>query len=379
MGNLESTSQELIKVLGHVPRYITKTSYDPVQSVARWASSNLPDELVVPTLDYVSKVCGANTWALDAARSHLRNYARTWGFISGKPDQVLPSLIGTSGRSMGIMRKEVINPPIVSTWLDFQRSAVSAAQKHLLKNHIVALDDCLHTGHTVIKELTTWKDSVRPSPGFTVQIVSLSAHTEGIHAVRVWAEEQGGSLLQIEKEGRVYIPGVGRLIPRFTVRDAKRFPWAMIPGSDFEKAAIQYPEIAEYLRERRQVGRSPENFTEEQAQMAQPHSEDLLGAVGILLMGVRAYRRGLSNWSATTGIRPMGYVQEWDPLKRHHELGFGSPFTSWFGAPNTSPLGIWTGPPLVNPPSLFVRKRMDDATLTTMQQASVSDIDDLPF
>jgi hypothetical protein len=381
MENPSALSQKLLESLGHVPRYTSKSTYDPSVSILRWASNNLPDELIHPALAYVTKVCGANTWDQFKAAKHLKNYAHTWSQALPMENLRLPTLIGTNGRSMGLMRSEVNDPPFVDTWRGIQQSASNLAQKDLLKNHIVALDDCLHTGHTVLKELALWKDSIHPNKGFVVQIVSLSAHVEGIDEIRKWTQEQGGALLAIENEGQIRIPGIGKVIPRFSVRSGQRFPWSIVPGSDFEKAALQYPEIVSYLHEKRQGGRSLENFTEEQSQKAQPHPDDVLGAVGLLLIGVRSYRLGLDHWSATTGIRPMGYVQEWDSLKRHHELGFGSPFTSWLGVPNTAPLGLWAGPPLVKPPSLFVRKRMDSETLRDMESSpqAPSDSDDLPF
>jgi hypothetical protein len=74
----------------------------------------------------------------------------------------------------------------------------------------------------------------------------------------------------------------------------------------------------------------------------------------------------------------MGYVDEKDPLMLHHELGFGSPFTSWFGVPNTAPLGLWTK---INAPSLFTRKgktgSLQDST--PRENTAPSDLDDLPF
>ena len=112
-------------------------------------------------------------------------------------------------------------------------------------------------------------------------------------------------------------------------------------------------------------------------QLAQPNSDDLLGAIGLLMVSIHAYNRGVSKGGKTGGIRPMGYVQEWDPVRRHHELGFGSPFTSWFGVPNTAPLGLWS---LVEAPSLFVRKRMDAPWQQTSSPTALpSDLDDLPF
>lgn len=241
-----------------------------------------------------------------------------------------------------------------------------------LRSHIGAMEDCIHTGNSVIRALERWRDSVRPLPNFHVHLITLSAHSEGVAAVRRWTEEHGGELLDY---------GVGIPIDRFSVHAGMRFPWVMIPGSAFERAAMNYPEIANYLGEIRQRTIPIERLTESQAQEAQPSETDIDGAVGLLLFGVVAYQRGLEKWTKTGGIRPMGYIDEADPLKRHHILGFGSPFTWWMGVPNTSPLGIWVSPPLLKPPSLFVRRRMDEEIIPSVNRYTLpaSDLDDLPF
>jgi hypothetical protein len=316
----------------------------------------------VPTIKYVTDVCAPNTWTEVDARSHIEQViAQNANLLPA----TLPTLVSTdpNSRSMAIMASLTMK---VAPWTEARQDS------GVLKTHIGALEDCIHTGNSVIKALERWRDSVGPLPNFQVHMITLSAHSEGIAAVRQWAEGQGGSLLDY---------GIGKRIERFSVSEGKRFPWTMVPDSDFERAAMKYPEIVEYLSEIRQLGQPVEQLTEAQAREAQPSQAHLLGAVGLLLFGVRAYQRGLEKWTSTGGIRPMGYIQEWDPLKRHHVLGFGSPFTWWMGVPNTSPLGIWASPPLLNPPSLFVRRRMDERIISPMSSYALSptDLDDLPF
>ena len=343
-----SEAERIAKRLGHVPRHTSSAKYNLPDSIARWASRNLPYDLILPTIAYVADVCGRNTWTQADAQAHIdavisQNDLRL-------PDS-LPILVSTDpdSRSMSIMAgltKRVI------PWTGVPKNAGP------LRQHIGAMEDCIHTGHSVIKALERWKDSVRPLPNFKVHLITLSAHLEGVAAIRRWTEEQGGELLDY---------GIGIPIDRFSVRSGMRFPWTMIPGSEFEHSAMEYPEIVRYLGEIRQLGHPVEQLTETQAHDAEPDGEaDLIGAVGLLLFGVRAYQRGLEKWTSTGGIRPMGYIQEWDPLKRHHILGFGSPFTWWMGVPNTSPLGIWASPPLLTAPSLFVRVLLLDRVPKSM-------------
>ena len=385
MSDLLSASERMVESLGHVPRYLTRVQYDPVVSISRWASKNLPEELAVPTLAYIAKVCGPNSWprstAVDFIRKHLaalreHHESTAFGPTPGDFWMRLPTLVGTSGRSMGLMR-DVANDSsngdsreLVASWETLEGG--SEAQREVNRNFITVLDDCIHTGHTAIKELISWKEALHPKPGFIVHLCCLSAHREGITAVQHWVQENGGVLSQTEGQN-----GIGKIIERFTVSEGLRFPWLVVPGSDFERAALEHSEIAEYLKSRRTVGRSLEDLTPEQVQLAQPNSDDLLGAIGLLMVSIHAYNRGVSKGGKTGGIRPMGYVQEWDPVRRHHELGFGSPFTSWFGVPNTAPLGLWS---LVEAPSLFVRKRMDAPWQQTSSPTALpSDLDDLPF
>ena len=359
---IKSESTRLAELLGHVPRHTSGATYNLPDSIARWASRNLPDELIVPTIEYVTDVCALNTWTEADARSHIEKVITQNTHLL---PATLPILVSadSDSRSMSIMASLTKK---VLPWTGVPQNSGA------LKLHIGAMEDCIHTGHSVIKALERWRDSVRPSPNFQVHLITLSAHSEGIAAVRRWTEEQGGSLLDY---------GIGKRIERFSVSEGKRFPWTMVPDSDFERAAMEYPEIVKYLSEIRRLGQPVEQLTEAQVREAQPSQADLIGAVGLLLFGVRAYQRGLEKWTSTGGIRPMGYIQEWDPLKRHHILGFGSPFTWWMGVPNTSPLGIWAPPPLLTAPSLFVRRRMDEGILTGMNTSTLSpsDLDDLPF
>jgi hypothetical protein len=352
----------LAESLGHVPRYPSSVNYNLSDSVARWASRNLPDELIVPTIQYVADVCQPNTWTEADAQSHIEKvFTQNTSLLPA----TLPVLVSTDSdsRSMSIMASLTKK---VLPWAEVDHDAEAN------KSHIGALEDCIHTGHSVIKALELWRDSVKPPPKFFVHLITLSAHSEGVAAIRRWTEERGGSLLEY---------GIGRRIERFSVSEGMRFPWTIVPGSDFEKAAMEYPEIVKYLSEMRRQRQPIEQFAEAQAREAQPSQAHLIGAVGLLLFGVRAYQRGLEHWTSTGGIRPMGYIQEWDPLKPHHVLGFGSPFTWWMGVPNTSPLGIWAPPPLLNPPSLFVRRRMDERIIPPMKNYALSptELDDLPF
>lgn len=359
---VRSEAERLAELLGHVPRHTSGAKYNLPDSIVRWASRNLPDELIVPTIEYVTDVCALNTWTEADARSHIEMVITQHSHLL---PTTLPVLVSADpdSRSMSIMASLTRR---AIPWTGVPQNS------GLLKLHIGAIEDCIHTGHSVIKALERWKDSVRPLQNFQVHLITLSAHSEGIAAVRQWVEEQGGSLLDY---------GVGKRIERFSVREGKRFPWTMVPDSDFERAALEYPEVATYLSGIRRLGNPVEQLTEAQAQDSQPSQADLIGAVGLLLFGVRAYQRGLEKWTSTGGIRPMGYIQEWDPLKRHHILGFGSPFTWWMGVPNTSPLGIWASPPLLTAPSLFVRRRMDEGILPRVdtKTPSPSDLDDLPF
>ncbi len=355
-------SSRLAESLGHVPRYASSVKYNIVDSVARWASRNLPDELVVPTIQYVADVCLPNTWTEADARLHIEKVlAQNTSMLP----TTLPALVSTDSdsRSMSIMASLTEN---ALPWTEVRD------EQTVVRSHIGALEDCIHTGHSVIKALDLWRGSVRPLPNFYVHLITLSAHSEGVAEIRRWTEERGGSLLEY---------GIGKRIERFSVNEGMRFPWTMVPGSDFEKAAMEYPEIAKYLSEIRRLGQPIEQLSEAQARGAQPSQAHLVGAVGLLLFGVRAYQRGLESWTSTGGIRPMGYIQEWDSLKRHHVLGFGSPFTWWMGVPNTSPLGIWAAPPLLNPPSLFVRRRMDESIIPPMNNFALppTELDDLPF
>jgi hypothetical protein len=360
-------AKALLHQLDHVPRHPSTKSYPAVESVWKWASNNLPEEFAEATLQYVTKVCGANTWRESEATDHLKSkYRASEVFELGRLRQLpVPTLSGDEGRSMTIMQE--LYPERFVDWGVWKISGHGERPR----SRIVALDDCIHTGNTIIRQLERWRQVTSPQPIFKVHIIALSAHEEGLSNIQTWAKQHGG---EIPEDQLV----IGRTIPRFGVRDGLRFPWSLMPESDFEKAALSVPEINDYIKSRRQQQKSAENFTEDQFQSAQPHADDVVGAVGLLLYCVRAYKLGLAQWNKTGGIRPMGYVDEKDPLMLHHELGFGSPFTSWFGVPNTAPLGLWTK---VNAPSLFTRKgktgSLQDST--PRENTAPSDLDDLPF
>ena len=360
-------AKELLHQLDHVPRHPSTKSYPAVESVWKWASNNLPAEFAEATLKYVTKVCGANTWTEAQAVEHVRNnYKFSEIFELGNLRQLpVPILDGAEGRSIGVMRN--LWPERFIPWGVW--SFLGKGDRPQSK--VVALDDCIHTGNTIVRLLERWRQVTNPPTNFRVHIITLAAHEEGLEKISSWAEQHGGD---VHSEN----VAVGRVIPRFSVREALRFPWTLIPGSEFEKVAMDVPAIRDYITMRRKDGRSVENLTEAQAVSAQPHPDDLIGAVGLLLFSVNAYKLGLSQWSKTGGIRPMGYVDENDPLKLHHELGFGSPFTSWFGVPNTAPLGLWVK---VKPPSLFTRKGESGVTHEELSKdtAGKSDLDDLPF
>ena len=360
-------AKALLHQLDHVPRHPSTKSYPAVESVWKWASNNLPAEFAEATLQYVTKVCGANTWPEAQAVEHVQsNYKFSEIFELGNLRQLpVPILDGAEGRSIGVMRN--LWPERFIPWGAW--SILGKGDRPQSK--IVALDDCIHTGNTIVRLLERWRQVTNPPQNFRVHIITLAAHEEGLEKISSWAKQHGGDVHSDNV-------AVGRVIPRFSVREALRFPWTLVPGSEFEKVAMDVPEIRDYISMRRKDGRSVENLTEAQAVGAQPHPDDLIGAVGLLLSCVKAYKVGSSQWSKTGGIRPMGYVDEKDPLKLHHELGFGSPFTSWFGVPNTAPLGLWVK---VKPPSLFTRK--GESGVAHEEQAKEtainSDLDDLPF
>lgn len=360
-------AKALLHQLDHVPRHPSTKSYPAVESVWKWASNNLPAEFAVATLNYVTKVCGANTWTEAQAVEHVKNnYRFSEIFELGNLRQLpVPILDGAEGRSIGVMRN--LWPDRFIPWGVW--SLLGKGDRPQSK--IVALDDCIHTGNTIVRLLERWRQVTNPPKNFRVHIITLAAHEEGLEKIFSWAKQHGGD---VHSEN----VAVGRVIPRFSVREALRFPWILVPGSEFEKVAMDVPEIRDYITMRRKDGRSVENLTEAQAVDAQPHPDDLIGAVGLLLSCVKAYEVGSSQWSKTGGIRPMGYVDESDPLKLHHELGFGSPFNSWFGVPNTAPLGLWVK---VKPPSLFTRKGESGVAHEeqTKETAINSDLDDLPF
>jgi hypothetical protein len=360
-------AKALLHQLEHVPRHPSTKSYPAVESVWKWASNNLPAEFAEATLKYVTKVCGANTWTEAQAVEHVQNnYKFSEIFELGNLRQLpVPILDGAEGRSIGFMRS--LWPERFIPWGVW--SILGKGDRPQSK--IVALDDCIHTGNTIVRLLERWRQVTNPPQNFRVHIITLAAHEEGLEKISSWAKQHGGDV-------RSENVAVGRVIPRFSVREALRFPWTLVPGSEFEKVAMDVPEIRDYITMRRKDGRSVENLTEAQAVGAQPHPDDLIGAVGLLLSCVKAYKVGSSQWSKTGGIRPMGYVDEKDPLKLHHELGFGSPFTSWFGVPNTAPLGLWVK---VTPPSLFTRKGQSGLPHeeNSEETSTNSDLDDLPF
>lgn len=360
-------AKALLSQLDHVPRHPSTSNYPAVESVWKWASNSLPDEFSEPTLRYVAKVCGANTWRENEAIDHLMTkYRASEVFELGRLHQLpVPTLSGGDGRSMTVMRN--LYPERFIDWGVWSITGHGERPR----SRIVALDDCIHTGNTIIRQLDRWRQVTRPEPNFKVHIIALSAHEEGLSNIQDWVNQHGG-IIPVDQVA------IGRTIPRFGVRDGLRFPWILTPESDFERAALSVPEINDYIKARRQQYNLVNHFTEDQFRSSQPHPDDIVGAVGLLLYSVRAYKRGLAQWSKTGGIRPMGYVDEKDPLMLHHELGFGSPFTSWFGVPNTAPLGLWTK---VNAPSLFSRKGKtgspQESPLT--QNTTPSDLDDLPF
>ena len=360
-------ASSLLSVLGHVPRHPSSSMYPSNVSIWRWASRNLPGEFAGATLNYIAKVCGANTWTRSQALDHVVNtyQSRTATEPGGLRRLPVPILEGAEGRSIGVMRN--LSPERFIPWRIWSISGQGARPQSI----IAALDDCIHTGNTIVRLLERWRQVTSPPSGFHVHVIALAAHEEGLSNISAWAKRHGGEVL-------IEDLAIGRVITRFSVRDALRFPWTLIPGSEYERLSMEVPEIRDYIIDRRREGRIIENFTEDQAVSAQPHSDDLIGAVGLLLSCVKAYKVGLAQWSKTGGIRPMGYVDEKDPLQLHHELGFGSPYTSWFGVPNTAPLGLWVK---VIAPSLFTRKGQSGAVHEDnfAEAPTTSDLDDLPF
>lgn len=354
----------------HVPRY--NREYTLPTTVATWAINNVTEELLEPTVKYIAAVGSANTWNREMAGKFLAEAVEKIRDQDGVRGE-MPILHERPGKSLAELRGLPLTPNGDSPFIPFPL----ASSRN--QNYVIALDDCIHTGSRTIERLMSWwsrREKVvrdirnpgtnvivrRPTslgsharsgslPPFVVRVVALSAHEEGLNRIRRWVEQRGGEYRQI----------VGKEIRLNQVRARQRYPWTMPSGTEFSKLALGYPAIAQYL-DAKQTSDDLwlSGATPEEQLLATPHPDDAAGACGLLLLSVLAYRKALANPNFTKrgGIRPMGYVDPADQSERpndvrnDHQLGFGSPFTSWINMPNTAPLGLWM---LFNKPSLFNR------------------------
>lgn len=356
--------------MNHVPRY--SRDYTLSTTVTTWAIKNVAEELLEPTVKYIAAVGSTNTWNREMACKFLTEAVdkiREQDGVRGE----MPILHERPGKSLTELRSLPLTPNGESPFISFPLASASN------QNYVIALDDCIHTGSRTIERLMSWwsyrekmvRDIRSPGtnrivrrptslgnqarsgslPPFVVRIVALSAHEEGLNRIRRWVKQRGGEYRQI----------LGKEIGLNQVRERQRYPWIVPPGTEFAKLALGYPAIAQYL-DAEQTGHDLwlNSATPEEQLLATPHPDDAAGACGLLLLSVLAFRKALANPNFTKrgGIRPMGYVDPVDQSERphnvrnDHQLGFGSPFTSWINVPNTAPLGLWM---LLNKPSLFTR------------------------
>ena len=344
---------EIYQGLAHIPRH-PWVKHIPLGDAAReWAEQNLvpdaglnlPPDVARQTIEYVLKVVGQNTWDKESAErwlgyvaDNLKDLGRP-GLQSGLSIPY-PTLedppehrdMPKQNRSMAVMRGLIQRggQDVFVPW-----SAATAESR----DFIIAIDDCIHTGSTIIRGLNHWIEAGRYKSGFQVVLVALSAHEEGLDRIEKWVSARGG---YVGKR-------IGRVIKLRGVADGSRFPWSLVPGSDLERLAMNCSESREYLAT--VAGAISSNTVKPSLDTDAPSPEDSVGAFGLLLLSIRAFKVFSKAWSRTGYIAPMGYFSP--HLAYHNPLGFGSPFTSWFNIPNTAPLAIWTKP--LRSRSLFYR------------------------